>query len=648
MSTEESLINSAEPQAFDRRKLIVAGGSAAVGAIATYSLLHQRAVPWSGANDAVFIARNQQYDGALQRTIRDGLLATGLKPNQWAGKRVLLKPNLVEPNRHIPHMTTHPAMIVAAAEVFRQWGAVVNVGEGPGHVRDTEMALVESGVQEQLDSSKLSFADLNYEEVGWVKNAGRASTLEGFFFPRSVVEADLIVSMPKLKTHHWVGFTAALKNLYGTIPGIKYGWPKNVLHHAGIPQTVFDINASLPKAIAIVDGIVCMEGDGPIMGSPKSMGLVVVGTNPTAVDATIARIMGLNPEAVSYLQLAGGAEGLKPLGPLSERAIRQCGERWQDVAQPFKILDVPHLRSLGAKPGSYISKNDSGATPRQGLAGARARAAARHPYNRCTVSGPFAAEVQPVPCSTMPRPKQTTAGCYSGRCWPAWECAQPWRFRCFEAWSTWPTIWERIICRCASFYAQQLAAGQSFDWLPSLYNGFYLTGEGQVGSYHPLHLLLYRWLPLTVAFDLELLLSYPLMLIGMYGLLVRRLGQHGAALFGGLVFTFSGFNLLHFVHPNAVAVVAHMPWLLWMIDVLLTTPDVPPPGLGRCRNGTAERFAIAAGLSAIRLVFAADRSRLCALATLGNRRRPLASHRFLAVCRTGRAAVGGSPALAHD
>ena len=73
------------------------------------------------------------------------------------------------------------------------------------------------------------------------------SPLEGLYFPRSVLEADLVVSLPKLKTHHWVGMTASMKNLYGLLPGIKYGWPKNVLHHAGIPQTVVDINASAPR-----------------------------------------------------------------------------------------------------------------------------------------------------------------------------------------------------------------------------------------------------------------------------------------------------------------------------------------------------------------------------------------------------------------
>ena len=152
-------------------------------------------------------------------------------------------------------------MVLAAAEVFRGWGATVTVGEGPGHLRDTDLALSESGVGEALDSAKLPFADLNYQEVALdAKSAADSSKLEGFYFPQAVVEADLIVSLPKMKTHHWVGVTASMKNLYGTIPGCKYGWPKNVLHYSGIPETVFDINASLPRTIAIVDGIDCMEG----------------------------------------------------------------------------------------------------------------------------------------------------------------------------------------------------------------------------------------------------------------------------------------------------------------------------------------------------------------------------------------------------
>lgn len=126
-----------------------------------------------------------------------------------------------------------------------------------------------------------------------------------------------------------------------------------------------------------------------------------------------------------------------------------------------------------------------------------------------------------------------------------------------------------------NFYAEQLRAGERFDWMPNLFGGFYVTGEGQLGGYHPLHAMLYRWLPLGAAFDLELLVSYPLLFGGMVLFLRRWLQRSDAALFGALAFTFCGFNLLHFVHPNAVAIVAHLPWMLLAIELSLTVPAGP-------------------------------------------------------------------------
>ena len=332
---------------FDRRALLVGAGAAAVGFMgcpAAQNLI----TPVK--NSSVFVASGQRYDGPLEQTIRDGLLATGLDPALLRGAKVLLKPNMVEPLRNSPHMTTNPAMVLATAEVFRRWDAKVVVGEAPGHVRDTEWALHESRIGPALEDGKLEFADLNYEEVAWTPNAGRLCKLPGFYFPRAVAEADVVVSMPKLKTHHWVGVTISLKNLYGTLPGCKYGWPKNVLHHAGIPETVIDINASLPKTIAVVDAIDCMEGDGPIMGSLKHMGLVAVGTNLTAVDATCARIMGIEPSRVRYLSLADGR-----LGPLDSRYIEQRGEDWKKLVSPFTVLDRPELKAILATPAELTS-----------------------------------------------------------------------------------------------------------------------------------------------------------------------------------------------------------------------------------------------------------------------------------------------------
>ena len=120
--------------------------------------------------------------------------------------------------------------------------------------------------------------------------------------------ADLVVSMPKLKTHHWAGMTCAMKNLFGVVPGAIYGWPKNILHTRGIASAILDLTATVRPALSIVDAVTIMEGDGPIMGTARHMGAVLMGTDPVALDATCARLIGLDPMKLEYLRRAG-AEG---------------------------------------------------------------------------------------------------------------------------------------------------------------------------------------------------------------------------------------------------------------------------------------------------------------------------------------------------
>lgn len=118
------------------------------------------------------------------------------------------------------------------------------------------------------------------------------------------------------------------------------------------------------------------------------------------------------------------------------------------------------------------------------------------------------------------------------------------------------------------FYARCLQTGDNFTWIPSIFCGYYLHGEGQVGMYHPLHLLLYKTLPLSIAYNLELVLSYPFMMAGMFLFLRRWRIPRDASMLGALFFTFSGFNIMHYFHLNAIAVAAHIPWLLLTIDIL--------------------------------------------------------------------------------
>ena len=123
------------------------------------------------------------------------------------------------------------------------------------------------------------------------------------------------------------------------------------------------------------------------------------------------------------------------------------------------------------------------------------------------------------------------------------------------------------------FYAHCLAAGDDFAWFPGIYCGFNLHGEGQIGMYHPLHLLLYAAFPFGIAFNLEILSSYVALLGGMTLFLRRWDLPRDAALFGGIVFAFGGYNFGHFFHLNSVAIIAHLPWLLWGIDEALRGED---------------------------------------------------------------------------
>jgi uncharacterized protein (DUF362 family) len=238
----------------------------------------------------VAILSADAYTPALESTITDGL-----RLFDWdlRGKTVLLKPNLVE---FIPgvEVNTNPLLVGAAADAFLRLGAkTVIVAEGPGHQRDTYLVVAENGLDEQLRKRRLGFVDLNRDEIVHVPLKTRFTGLDALWLPRAILEADIVVSMPKVKTHHWAGVTL------GVIPGAAYGWPKNVLHWQGIDRSILDINVALPIDFVIADGIVGMEGNGPLHGPPRHLGRIVLSDDPVAADFTCTRFDGLESMAAS-------------------------------------------------------------------------------------------------------------------------------------------------------------------------------------------------------------------------------------------------------------------------------------------------------------------------------------------------------------
>jgi uncharacterized protein (DUF362 family) len=260
-----------------------------------------------------------------------------------AGKRVVLKPNLVEYHRD-KVINTHPHVVAAVIELCRREGAAeVIVAEGPGHRRNVEHLVAASGLGDVLRHYKAPFIDLNHDEPVKTPNLGRLTKLEHLYLSQTIATADVVISLPKLKTHHWAVATLSLKNLFGTLPGVCYGWPKNELHWRGIDNSIVDIACTRTPDLAVVDGIVGMEGDGPLNGTPKHMGVLVMGCDLVAVDATCCRLMQLDPEKVGYLVLGRR----KCLGRLAAAEIRQLGETIAGRARPFATLSHHQPVCLG-------------------------------------------------------------------------------------------------------------------------------------------------------------------------------------------------------------------------------------------------------------------------------------------------------------
>jgi uncharacterized protein (DUF362 family) len=284
------------------------------------------------SSSAVHIARAPEYDAGLADILQQQFQHfRELVPVR--GKRVVLKPNLVEFHQDRV-INTDPRFVDAVIELFQREGASeIIVAEGPGHWRNVQFLVNASGLGDVLRKRNVRFVDINHDEPVKVLNLGRTTGLEYLYLSRTILSADVVVSLPKLKTHHWAGATLSLKNLFGTLPGICYGWPKNELHWRGIPNSIVDIALTHTPQLAIVDGIVGMEGDGPLAGTARHVGATIMGHDLLAVDATGCRLMKIPPERLPTLVLAAQ----KRLGLLREEQIPQIGVPIAELAQEFEL-----------------------------------------------------------------------------------------------------------------------------------------------------------------------------------------------------------------------------------------------------------------------------------------------------------------------
>jgi len=260
------------------------------------------ATPYPASQPRVAITRAGDYTPATIRpAVRHAIeLAGGLDDLVRPGQRVFVKVNLLPPPSPPERgIVTHPALVAAVIELLLEAGGKVTVGDDI----DTPESFEMSGLRQAC--RQLGVPLVNLREAGFVKVSGRGRRLPEAFVSRLAAEADVIINLPKLKTHSLTVLTGAIKNMYGTLPASRRrALHGQFTHPTDFSQMLVDLAAMLPPHLSVMDAVQAMEGEGPGGGTVREVGLVLASRDSVALDAVAARIIGLEPLDVDTIRLA--------------------------------------------------------------------------------------------------------------------------------------------------------------------------------------------------------------------------------------------------------------------------------------------------------------------------------------------------------
>lgn len=269
----------------------------------------------------VALIRCESYDDAeVKSAVKRGMeLIGGALSFVQPHEKILLKPNLLAADPPEKCVTTHPAVFKAVAEIFQDAGVELQYGDSPG-LGSPESTARKAGIAAAAAELNIEMADFHKgEEVFFPEGIQNKK----FVIAKGVLESDGIISLPKLKTHGLTRMTGCVKNQFGCIPGFLKGE-----YHVKLPdinnfaQMLVDLNSLLKPRLFVMDGIMAMEGNGPRGGRPKAMHVLLFSSDPIALDATVCRMVGLQPEAISTI-----AAGMKAgLGTAREAEIELLGD----------------------------------------------------------------------------------------------------------------------------------------------------------------------------------------------------------------------------------------------------------------------------------------------------------------------------------
>ena len=285
----------------------------------------------------VALVRCDTYDDEkVYESIRSGLnLLGGVAQFAKPGERIVLKPNVLMGSKPEKSVTTHPAVFKALGRLIKEIGASVSYGDSPSFGK-CEPNMRKSGLKEIGDELGLSVADFDSGRSVSHKNA---LLVKSFVIANGVLDSEGLVSLPKLKTHPLPRFTGAVKNQFGCIPGLLKSQ-----YHVKLPDPydfctmLVDLNTLVKPRLCVMDGIMAMEGNGPSGGKPKKMNVLLLSSDPIAIDATACRIIDLDPAVVPTSKAGERAQ----LGTYHSENIEIVGEDIESfLDRSFEVIRTP-------------------------------------------------------------------------------------------------------------------------------------------------------------------------------------------------------------------------------------------------------------------------------------------------------------------
>jgi len=229
--------------------------------------------------------------GAMRKCLKP---LGGMRNTVKKGDKVLLKINQLIAKSSDHAVTTHPEFVRACIQLVKEAGGRPYVGDSPAF-QSIKTVATKSGIADICSKEKIPLVELKTAKT--VKIKGRI--VRSVKLAKELDRFDKIINLPKLKTHQLAGFTGAVKNLYGCVPGkVKSMYHLRFQHVEQFSQLLLDIYDTVRPDLNIMDGIIGMEGQGPGAGDPRKVGVVIASTNPMALDTVAIDIVGIKPKEV--------------------------------------------------------------------------------------------------------------------------------------------------------------------------------------------------------------------------------------------------------------------------------------------------------------------------------------------------------------